>query len=63
MKVGDLVRIDTRRRWWHSRSAIHGQLGVIMVLAAEGALHRVILMDGCKDWFETKELEVVNETR
>jgi|TARA_R110000824_G_scaffold27430_2_gene93345 hypothetical protein len=64
MKVGDLIRVNTRNpiggvhRW---------QLGVIIAFAARvdkrGQDCHVMLMNGSKVSIETGRLEVVNESR
>jgi hypothetical protein len=71
MKVGDLVRVTaiaedlsllfaSRKR---SRP-VHGQLGVIIEIELDSMYHerRVLLTDGTKEWFEIKELEVIDES-
>ncbi len=69
MKVGDLVRVTAAARsGFFSRQGdrhrpVHGQLGVIIEILRAIAVHRALLTDGTKEWFEIKELEVVNESR
>ena len=76
MKVGDLIRVNTEGDGILVTPSTlrHGQLGVIIELVAAGAMRRpgawfthpaglVMLTDGTKGWFETKRLEVVNESR
>jgi len=71
MKVGDLVRVTAPAgsgffsRQGDRHRPVHGQLGVIIEIELDSMYRerRVLLTDGTKEWFEIKELEVVNESR
>jgi hypothetical protein len=71
MKVGDLVRVTAAAgsgffsRQGDRHRPVHGQLGVIIEIELDSMYRerRVLLTDGTKEWFEIKELEVVNESR
>jgi hypothetical protein len=59
MKVGDLVRVTHAWLWI-------GQLGVITEVGVWRDCpfaNRVLLISGDEFWFETKELEVADESR
>jgi len=71
MKVGDLVRVTAIAgsgffsRHLSRQRPVHGQLGVIIEIELDSMYRdrRALLTDGTKEWFEIKELEVVNESR
>lgn len=64
MKVGDLIKVNTR----NPTNGVHRwQLGVIIAFASDQRLLAaeayIALTDGSKVWLETKRLEAVNESR